>query len=332
MTRTPRPDFLVVGAPKAGTTALHAALAQHPDVFMSRAQGAEVLAVRRRPAAGLVRPRGRALPAGVDLARRRLLPALRAGRRRPGARREHAVLPVEPRRPPPDRRGAARRAARSPWSATRSTGPTATGCTCGPTASSPSPTSRPRSPARTSGCGRAGRRSGATATSGGTASSSTHLLRLRRPRAGPRHALPRPRRRAPRDRRPGLPVPRHPRGAGRRDPAGQLAQLRAARLAAPGARAGRARRRPARAVRPAAGLARGSSPPLDPPAERRPRRHPPAARRRRSGERLAGAVRRRHRPADPAHRQDFSDWLSPESRGSYDERRRDGHVRVSARR
>ncbi len=29
------PDFLVIGAPKAGTTALHAALAQHPDLFIS---------------------------------------------------------------------------------------------------------------------------------------------------------------------------------------------------------------------------------------------------------------------------------------------------------
>lgn len=29
------PDFLLVGAPKAGTTALHTALARHPDVFMS---------------------------------------------------------------------------------------------------------------------------------------------------------------------------------------------------------------------------------------------------------------------------------------------------------
>lgn len=28
------PDFLVIGAPKAGSTALHAALAQHPDVFV----------------------------------------------------------------------------------------------------------------------------------------------------------------------------------------------------------------------------------------------------------------------------------------------------------
>jgi hypothetical protein len=35
MHRAPRPDFLVIGAPKAGTTALHAALAQHPQVFTS---------------------------------------------------------------------------------------------------------------------------------------------------------------------------------------------------------------------------------------------------------------------------------------------------------
>jgi hypothetical protein len=33
--REPRPDFLIVGAPKAGTTALHGALARHPEVFMS---------------------------------------------------------------------------------------------------------------------------------------------------------------------------------------------------------------------------------------------------------------------------------------------------------
>jgi hypothetical protein len=30
------PTFLIVGAPKAGTTALHAALSRHPEVFMSR--------------------------------------------------------------------------------------------------------------------------------------------------------------------------------------------------------------------------------------------------------------------------------------------------------
>ena len=30
-----QPDFLIIGAPKAGTTALHAALSQHPDVFVT---------------------------------------------------------------------------------------------------------------------------------------------------------------------------------------------------------------------------------------------------------------------------------------------------------
>ncbi len=34
-TRVPRPDFLLVGAPKAGTSALHLALAAHPDVFVT---------------------------------------------------------------------------------------------------------------------------------------------------------------------------------------------------------------------------------------------------------------------------------------------------------
>lgn len=33
--REPQPDFIVIGAPKAGTTALHAALTQHPQVFMT---------------------------------------------------------------------------------------------------------------------------------------------------------------------------------------------------------------------------------------------------------------------------------------------------------
>ena len=36
MPRSSRPDFLIVGAPKAGTTAVHSALAQHPQVFVSQ--------------------------------------------------------------------------------------------------------------------------------------------------------------------------------------------------------------------------------------------------------------------------------------------------------
>jgi hypothetical protein len=35
VTRPAQPDFLVIGAPKAGTTALHAALSRHPQVFAS---------------------------------------------------------------------------------------------------------------------------------------------------------------------------------------------------------------------------------------------------------------------------------------------------------
>jgi hypothetical protein len=35
MTNGSLPDFLIIGAPKAGTTAVHAALTQHPEVFMS---------------------------------------------------------------------------------------------------------------------------------------------------------------------------------------------------------------------------------------------------------------------------------------------------------
>jgi hypothetical protein len=33
--REPRPDALIIGAPKAGTSALHAALAQHPQIYAS---------------------------------------------------------------------------------------------------------------------------------------------------------------------------------------------------------------------------------------------------------------------------------------------------------
>ena len=29
------PDFFVIGAPKAGTTAVHAALARHPQLYLS---------------------------------------------------------------------------------------------------------------------------------------------------------------------------------------------------------------------------------------------------------------------------------------------------------
>src|ERR671916_164394 len=73
------PDLFVVGAPKAGTTALHAALAGHPGLFMSPVKEPKFYLSDERPppkqgGPGLLerdpplfrRPRaGRRLPRGV---------------------------------------------------------------------------------------------------------------------------------------------------------------------------------------------------------------------------------------------------------------------------
>ena len=166
------PDFLLVGAPKAGTTALHAALARAPGAVPQPGEGAEVLPVRRLAAAGVPGTGRRAQQPRVDLAAAALPRPVRGRRRRAAGRREHAVLPLPPRRPPPDRRATCRRPGWSPCCATRSTGRTPTGCTCGPTASSRAPTSSRPASGRRSGSTRAGRRSGTTAGWGCTAGRS----------------------------------------------------------------------------------------------------------------------------------------------------------------
>ena len=173
MTRAPRPDFLVIGAPKAGTTALHAALAQHPDVFVSDPKEPKYWLCDGAPPPAWCGPGDKHSqqewiwradryfplfePAAEHQVRGESTPFYLWSR---GAHRRIAEAP-------------ARGAGSSPSSATRSTGPTATGCTCGPTASSPSRTSSPRSAARPSGSAPGGRRSGATASSAATASSSS---------------------------------------------------------------------------------------------------------------------------------------------------------------
>ena len=125
-------------------------------------------------------------------------------------------------------------------------------------------------------------------------------LRVRRPGAGAGRALPRHRRAARRDRRPGLPVPRDRREPPLVDPARQLPRLRRAGLAHHGLRAGWSG--PARgwasSRRPRSGAA--ASTPLITRAQRR-RGAPPTARRR--GPRAPGpALRRRHRAARRADR------------------------------
>ena len=55
----PYPDFIIIGAPKAGSTALHAALVQHPDLFLSRPKEPKYFLTAGTPAA-----RSRAARAG----------------------------------------------------------------------------------------------------------------------------------------------------------------------------------------------------------------------------------------------------------------------------
>jgi hypothetical protein len=43
------PDFLVIGAPKAGSTALHAALVQHPQLFLSTPKEPKFFLTGERP-------------------------------------------------------------------------------------------------------------------------------------------------------------------------------------------------------------------------------------------------------------------------------------------
>ena len=172
MRRPDQPDFLLIGAPKAGTTALHAALARHPDVFVDHAQGAEVLALRRRAATRLAGPRRRALAAGVGLAAPATTTALRArrtvqlrGESTPfylWSRGAHRRIAEAPARRPPDRRGP------------RPDRPGVQQLDA-PVVRRPRAESALRGGVRarrTSGSAPAGRRSGATATSAGTASSS----------------------------------------------------------------------------------------------------------------------------------------------------------------
>ena len=95
------PDFFVIGAPKAGTTALHAALARHPELYLSPVKEPKFFLVRRCPAGAHPRPRRRAQRAGVDLAARPVRGAVRrrAGRARCAARARRSTCTTRRRTP-----------------------------------------------------------------------------------------------------------------------------------------------------------------------------------------------------------------------------------------
>ena len=90
------PDFLVIGAPKAGSTAVHEALVQHPQLFLSTPKEPKhFMTGGTRPRRAHQRGPGDAHSAREWVWQRERYEALfdrRAGRH--AARREHAVLPL----------------------------------------------------------------------------------------------------------------------------------------------------------------------------------------------------------------------------------------------
>ena len=296
------PDFLIAGVPKAGTTALHAALVRHPELFLPDGQGAQVLP-HRRPAAGHRRPRRRADLPGARLAAapttRRS--STRRRRARCAARPPRSTCTTWPRtsgstalvpdaklilllRDPVDR-------AHSNWTHLWNAGlePEADFLT----ACAAEPARRRR---------RLGRLLALRRPRAGTASRSQHLLQVLPARAGAAAALPRPEGRAGRHARPGLRVPRraHRRARPRVPRENVNRHVVEDNAGQPGAA------RPA--ARPAAGSGTGSRCRCGwPPAARcspccTARRGTPAGDHAGGAGRAAAALRRRHRAAGGRHR------------------------------
>ena len=229
------PDFLLLGAPKCGTSALHAALARHPGLFLSEPKEPKYFLTDGPPPTSGGGP-GDVATWAEHVWRRADYEALFAAARPPrsAASRRSSTSTTAPRRrasascsPTPGS---------SPCCGTPRAGPLQLGAPARTRAWNPRPTSlraRPRGRAHRRGLGAllALRRAGP-------------LRRAARPplrpvpaRAGAAAPLPRAARRPRRDARPGLPVPRR---RDRRDQHGAAAQ-RAARRARTRRRA---RRRP----------------------------------------------------------------------------------------
>ena len=146
-----RPDALVIGAPKAGTSALHAALARHPEVYASPIKEPKFYLCGEAPPPAYRGPGDAHSQQEWVWRRSRLRAAVR--RRRPRARsgwRARRSICTTPTHGGGSPRSCPRRSS-SPSSATRSTGRTRTGCICGSTGSSRSATSSRPAAARTSG-------------------------------------------------------------------------------------------------------------------------------------------------------------------------------------
>ena len=105
------PDFFLIGAPKAGTSALHAALAQHPALYLSPVKEPKYYMCGDSPPPAYTGPGDAHSNQEWVWQRERYLSLFDGAPAGPAARREHAVLPLQPRRAAPDRRRQPRRQA-----------------------------------------------------------------------------------------------------------------------------------------------------------------------------------------------------------------------------
>ena len=315
--REPRPDALIIGAPKAGTSALHAALARHPQIFASPVKEPKYYMCADAPPPAYRGP-GDAHSQQEWVWRR---PRLRgAVRRRPARVRtpgEHPLLPLPPRGPAPDRRGAARRQADRDRPRPDRPGLLELDAPVGG-----------RAGARAGLRGRLAGRDGpdrcrlgavlALPPDGPLRRAAQRPVLPVRPRPGAGAALLAAGVQAGGDAQPGGPLPRDRRGPDRHDPAGQLPRLRRAGLAYAGPGPGAAGRGVGRQPAPAALLASGEPAAADRPAARRTSAPTQAAPR--PTPRAARGVLRRHRRAGRPARRVLRRLAREAGRGSFKER------------
>ena len=242
-----------------------------PRALPEQGQGAEVLPVRRLAAARVPGARRRTQQPRVDLAATALPRPVRRGHRRPERRREHAVLPLPPRRPAPHRErpssGAARGGAARP------------GRPCVLELDAPvggrARAVRRRHRGVRAGGGAGGRRVGAVLALprfGHVRPTGSGPVRALPARAGAAAALPEPHRRPLVDAQPGLPVPGRLGGRRDRDPVRELTAVRVSQRADADARPSRPRRGGGGPVPASPGLANGEQAAGRTAAPARPRR------------------------------------------------------------
>ena len=231
------PDFFLIGAPKAGTSALHAALAQHPGLFLSPVKEPKYYMCGDSPPPAYKGPGDAHSNQEWIWQRERYLGLFDDAPDGVLRGREHAVLPLQPRRPAPDRRGRAR--GEADRGAPRPGRPRLLQLDAPLDGRARAARRRrrggaPRARARRQGLGAVLALPG----TGDVRPPGRRPARPLRPGAGAAAALPRARRRAVGHPRPGVPLPRRAVGGRGHHPEGQRPGVRPGRPPRAGDRAG----------------------------------------------------------------------------------------------